>query len=439
MANIYVRSGAGGAGTGADWANAYTTLKAAAEAAGTAAGDSFWVSEDHAETTASNTTITFKGTAAAPDRVTCVNHAGTVPPVSADLATSATVTTTSSGTLGIGGYAKFYGITISCGSGASGIITMTLGLATHNRLHFKNCALKSGSTTSSSQIAIGSGSAGISTTVLFEDTTVQVAAAGASLTVLNGVEFRWYGSSSTITGATVPTTLFTAQNLGAGRAFLDGVDLNPLSGKTLVGALTRGGYYYLKDCRLPASITINATLAGSSAEIYVMRSASGATAYNLEKHTIYGDQTLETTVVRSGGKTMNGTPIAIKMISSAGAAYHRPFESTVLVAGSSGTGSKTVTVYGVWSGGSVPTDKEVWMEVGYLGNGSYPQASFDKGTGDELHAGTNQATDSSSWGGGTTVFKMTASITTALAGPIYVVVKSASTNTVYIDPKPVIT
>lgn len=85
MANHYVWSGATGGATGADWADAYLTLAAAAT--GSVAGDTFYVAHDHAETQASAMTITFPGTEASPNRVYCVDRAGSVPPVAADLRT----------------------------------------------------------------------------------------------------------------------------------------------------------------------------------------------------------------------------------------------------------------------------------------------------------------------------------------------------------------
>ena len=75
MANWYVWSGAtAGGGTGADWANAYLTLQAAVT--GKTAGDVFYVAHDHSQTQASALTITFPGTEAIPNRVYCVNRAG---------------------------------------------------------------------------------------------------------------------------------------------------------------------------------------------------------------------------------------------------------------------------------------------------------------------------------------------------------------------------
>src|SRR4051812_3366435 len=92
MASYYVRSGAGGSANGTSWANAYLTLAAAFS--GKAAGDTFYVSEDHAETLGSTIILTSPGTKANPCKIVCVNHAGSVPPVSADLRTTATITMT---------------------------------------------------------------------------------------------------------------------------------------------------------------------------------------------------------------------------------------------------------------------------------------------------------------------------------------------------------
>src|SRR5829696_6649358 len=93
MANYYVYSGAAGAANGTSWTNAYTTL-ANAIAGSVAAGDTVYVAHDHAESTAASISHTWPGTATSPVRVICANRAGSVPPVSADLANTATVTTT---------------------------------------------------------------------------------------------------------------------------------------------------------------------------------------------------------------------------------------------------------------------------------------------------------------------------------------------------------
>jgi hypothetical protein len=73
MALRYVWSGAAGTGSGADWTNAHTTLSAAITAG--AAGDTYYVAHDHAESVATALTLGFKGTIQSPDRVLCVNRA----------------------------------------------------------------------------------------------------------------------------------------------------------------------------------------------------------------------------------------------------------------------------------------------------------------------------------------------------------------------------
>lgn len=437
MANVYVRSGAAGAGTGADWTNAYTTLSAAYTAK--AAGDDFWVSEDHAESVASPTMV-CPGTPTTPCRTVCVNHAGSVPPVSADLRTTAAITSTTSSDLIITGCSYVYGIIFTSGSGANAP-DFHIGDTTETDLTFDGCAMRHGGTTSG-RMLIGSSSNSIGTRVVWNNTTYQTAAAGATIQMRHA-DFLWKNTASAVTGATIPTNLFGANAVNAGVAVLDGVDISALSSKTIVAALDADGVYYIKDCKLPASITVNATPTSASVRVYVIRSSSAATAYKLEAHDFRGDQTTETTIVRTGGAQVNGTGVAMKIVGTAAAKFANPFWSTPLVATNTVTGSTvTVTVYGIWAGGAVPTNDQVWMEVGYMGSASTPQLTFNSGTKtDVLATGSNQATDTSTWGGSTTKFKMVATLSSPapqLAGELYITVKVASTNATYIDPLPVL-
>ena len=55
---------------------------------------------------------------------------------------------------------------------------------------------------------------------------------------------------------------------------------------------------------------------------------------------------------------------------------------------------------------------------------------------DILAAGTNTAASSETWGGSTTKFKLAASVTPQMKGPVTVYVKVAKvSSTFYIDPK----
>jgi len=138
MANVYVRSLAGGAATGVDWANAYLTLDAAF--AGGSAGDSFFVSEDHAQTQATTLTLTSPGTISNPCFIYCVNHAGTVPPVSADLRTTATISTTGVTAQVHTGCAYYYGITFNCGT--SGTAASSIAASASSAFIYENLCYK---------------------------------------------------------------------------------------------------------------------------------------------------------------------------------------------------------------------------------------------------------------------------------------------------------
>ena len=119
MAVRYVRSTDGSdADNGTTWALAKATLTGVA--AIDTAGDTLWVSDNHAESTASAVSLALAGTAASPTRVVCGDDAAEPPTA---VATTGTVTTTGNSTITLfsgGGYGYVYGLSFIAGSGASG-------------------------------------------------------------------------------------------------------------------------------------------------------------------------------------------------------------------------------------------------------------------------------------------------------------------------------
>lgn len=428
MANVYVRSGAGGAGTGADWANAYTTLAAALTAK--AAGDDFWVSEDHAETQTGAMTLTCPGTAGTPCRIICVDHTGTVPPVSADLRTTATISTTTTGTITATGFYYCYGIIFSAGNGANSV-AISLANTAGNSQTYEACAIRIGGTTGGNiNLNVGTG------VTILNNTTIQVAAVGSGITARGKI--LWRNTAAAVTGATVPTTLF---GTGSGIVYCEAVDFIGMSTKTLVPNQTAASNQYtFKDCKLPASITVAAAQTGGPNlnDILVVRCDSGATNYRQEKHGYAGVLTTETTITRTGGATDGGQLISWKVVTNAGSKLAAPFDTFPIQIWNASTSSITVTVYGIWGGGAVPTDADIWLEAEYLGDAATPQGSFaTNGKANPLATNANQSADGSTWGGSTTAFKMALTFTPAQAGPITLRVRcAAATTTFYIDPKP---
>lgn len=433
MADVYVDSNAAGTASGADWANACLTLNAGFTAA--SAGDTIYVAHNHAETQASAMTITAKGTQASPCRVICVNSAGSVPPVSADLATTATVTTTGANSLTISGaaFCYFEGIAFNAATGAN-TSAMSVNGTSNAAMIFKNCAFNKNSTSGNAN-GINFGSGGRNTTVLV-NCTLGYGNTGDS-SIVSG-NFIWRDTPSAITGS-VPTTIFKDNN-NERYYVIEGVDLSALgSGATLFAALQTGNSAVLKDCKLGASVTVASAPSGPYTNIDVVRCDSGDTNYRTERYAYQGTLTTETTTVRTGGASDGTTTIAWKIVPTANNERDFPFECFPISIWNETTGSAvTLTIEGTWGGGAVPTTADIWMDVEYLGTSGNPLGdTIYGGPADVLAAGTNHTSSSETWGaGGTTKFKMAVSVTPQEKGPITVYIKYAhTTNTVWIDPK----
>lgn len=400
MASYYVRSGAAGAGTGADWANAFTTLGTAVT--GKAAGDIFYVAADHAETAASAKTIAPPGTAAAPNLILCVDHTGSVPPVAADLRTTATITTTGTNAITLtSGHAYWYGITISCGTGG-GAPAFSI-LTSDGVFVFENCVLKLPVTGASPQLILGSATAPRACIVELRNTSLSFGSLTAGIT-LRGVRLVWKNTASALdSGATIPTTLFNGTNPTGNSVYLEGVDLSAAgSGKTLIGAIPASKQIVLKDCQIDSAVTVAATPTESGyAETLVLRSDSSATNYRNEKYQYMGTQTTSTSVIRTGGASDGVTGVAMSIATTADPEWHMPFEAIPVAIWNDTTGSNvTMTIEGVYNAAALPNNDEIWFDLEYQGSASAPLGTIKSGskatilTTASAHSASTQSWDS---------------------------------------------
>lgn len=439
MANVYVHSGAAGANTGVDWTNAFTNLSSISTKA---AGDVIYVAHDHAQSQASGLVITSPGTEVTPCRIYCVDRAGSVPPVAADLRTTATVTTTGAANITLSGtVSECYGITFSAGDAANSATIFVCNTASRT-WRIVNCALVLGGNSSLSRINCASGSAANS--VFLENTTLQFSNVGQRV-IASGRVF-WRNTTSAIAGATIPTDLLSFGGSVPGSWFVEGVDLSALgSGKTLVKASDAApNTAILKDCKLGTSVTVavNNSISVGGPDVVLIRCDSGDTNYRTEKYAFAGTLTTETTIVRSGGASDGATPIAWKIVTTSVSRWEMPFESLPITIWNETVGSAiTVTIECIWDGGAVPNNDEIFIDVEYLGTSGFPiasKATSTKATG--LATGTAISAGSGTWGGSTTKFAMSATLTPQEKGPLTIYVRAAKvSSTFYIDPKPVIT
>lgn len=440
MANVYVDSNAAGAGTGADWTNAYTTLAAALAAK--LAGDDFWVAHNHAESTAAAIALASPGTPASPCRIFCVNSAGTVPPVAADLRTTATVSTTGASTITKSGHAYCYGITFTAGDSTNNASIQYGGTVS---MHWREEACKNvlGGSNASSQILIGSTTANITYAVEWINSTVKFANVAAGILPGGPFSLIWRDTASAIdaTGS-IPTNLFSGgSSARAAVIIVRNVDLSALgSGKTLVAANPGNYRISFERCKLDASVTKAATPTSLGAEVLFSNCDSAETNYKFEKYTYTGTETVETTIVRTGSEASDRTtPIAMKIITTANAKEAQPFASTPLIRWNNTEDSAiTVNVYGTWGDAAVPDNNEIWMEIDYLGTAGSPigsKATTARAT--LLTTVTAYSVDASTWGGSTSEFKMAATFTPVQKGPLTVrIFVGAASATFYIDPVP---
>lgn len=396
MAHVYVYSGAAGTGDGSSWANAYTTLAAALTAK--AAGDQFWVAHDHAETQASAMTLTPPGTAASPNTVVCVNRAGSVPPVSADIRTTATISTTGASALTFaGGYAYWYGIAFS---NATGSAAMTI-LSAAGAYKMDSCELVQGGTQASATFQIGFGSGSQPVQLELVNTPFGFLSVNQYITV-RCARLIWRDSVALKTGGSyvVPTNLFAVSSR-TGTVRIEGVDLSAMgSGKTIVGANSDPCEFWLKDCKLHASVTVATTpTSPGSSDTYLTRCDSSATNYRCEKYSYAGTETTETTIIQTDGSSNGTTGFSAKIATTANAKWQQPFEALPLAKWNGTVGSSvTVTVEGVWNSASLPNNDELWFDVEGLATSGTPLGDFATGTkADILAAGTALTASTRAW------------------------------------------
>lgn len=419
------------------WAKAATTLATAVGAG--SAGDVYYVAHDHAANYGSNTTMTFQGTAATPDRVMCVNRAGSVPPVAADLTTGAIEGTNAASTsITLNGTVFMRGMTFAPGSGQS--TTCNLNMNSSGRVqNYHLCAFRLLSTGASSVISPVSDALG---RTKFTSCTLKFAATGQTLSPSVG-EFICVGNPAASlleAGGTTPTNLLKNNSMPSTQFI--GCDLSDMSG-TLIAALGSAfSRVRLTNCKLHATAVLAATPSALPARAEMFGCHSTTNVRRDEMIDYLGALTTETTIKRTDGASDGTTAFCWKIVTTANSERDYPFQTFEGAEWNEATGSAlTLTVHTVTDNVTL-TDAEIWLEADYLGAAGAPistRASDANAT--VLTAAANQASDSGeAWTttGLTTPIKqkLEVTFTPAMIGLVRwrVCVAKAST-TVYVCPK----
>lgn len=440
-------------GSTADWSFAAIHMDYVASAL--AAGDTLYVSNNHAESTAtavgSGFVCIFAGTVASPCRVICVSDAA-APPTA--VATTATVTYTGNSELTLRGSVYFYGIEFvnSDGSNHNGAeIYLHLDNSTAVQC-YDTCKLRLASINGNIAINLGNNTGyTLNTGARFEfrNTSIRFAATGQRLAV--NQRFAWNGGSI-ISGSSSPTSgllrIGGSSQRSWGPAVVSGVDLsNGGTGMILVDVANSvgAGDVIFRNCKLPASWSgtlLSATPVNPSIRGVMHNCDNADTNYRMQVQDYLGSVVQETTIVRTGGASDGTTTIAWKIVSNGSAEYPLlPLESPEIVQWNDTTGSAITVTVEIITDNVTMTDAECWLDVQYLGTSGFPLGSFvNDAKADLLASAANQATSTETWTttGLTTPVKQKLSVTFTPQekGFIHAVVKLAkASTTVYVDPE----
>ncbi len=437
MANLYVRSSGGSdANNGSTWALAKATL--AGVAAIDANGDAIWISQAHAESSASAQTIPFAGTVANPVRVICGDDSAE-PPTS--VATSAAVTTTGANGITITGNAFIFGILFNAGTG-TGNVYITIASTFGNNIALEQCDFAINATNVGGRLQIGNngGSAKLlNCSMSFGSTGQGVVPLGSTDIVGGNIKSGSAAITRFFKGA------FNTQNCTVRDFDFSNCD----SGLILVDAPVFTGRIDFYNCKLPASWSgsvVSAAPTIPAARVSMYNCDSSNTNYRLWVEDFAGSIKSETTLVKTGGASDGTTPISWKMTTNANANEAlAPLVSDPIAIWNSTTGSsKTITVDVLHDSATNLTDAEIWLEIEYLGTSGYPLAvcaSDQRAT--ILTTAADQTASSATW---TTTGmtnpnkqKLEVTFTPQVAGFVYArVFLAKASKTVYVDPQPVI-
>lgn len=399
-----------------------------------AAGDTYYVGDDHAETQSSAMTLTFSATVASPNSVYCVDHTANAPPTGSNLKTTATITTTGTSSNNITGYAYVYGIGFFVASGAVNAAA-NIGNSSKSSLTFEACSFSivcTGGGLGAGILFAGAGNAGGDGSFLFKNTTVTFGNTGQGIRVANGF-FTWKNTNSAI-GGTPPSAVIAATNGAQGTAVLDGIDLSALGAGATVVAGQGGVHTQILNCKLGASVTVGATPSSYGGRTDLVISDSGATGYRQESYQFAGTLTTSTAVYNNASDGV--TPISWQIVTTTNASRAFPFECFQIVQWVA-AGTFANTAIQVTSATASLTNANIWVEAEYLGTSGFPISSLaSSAPANLLTAGSALAAGTWATGSAGNNYKLAVpSFTTAIAGYVRFTVKVALASlTVYVDP-----
>jgi hypothetical protein len=355
-------------------------------------GTKHYIGDDHAEAQTNSIGLTARGSNDTPLDVLCVDHVGSVPPVSADLRTSATITVTGQGGISISGAFRIcYGITFVSGT----TLGFDLTLSSDDRhKYYENCTFVLQSSSSGATFSFGDSAQSYYD---LKNCKFKCSIAGQQWGPVGRV--IWRDTADPIDSAVVPNTFINSGSRC--QLTMRNIDLSVLAGKKLFSG--DGNVIFdatLQDCKLPASFTIvnSASFVTLRQRMRLLRCDSAGHNYRSEYYDYAGTITTETTAVRTGGASDQTTKIAWKLATTANASLGAPLQSFQIARWNAVTGSnRMAAIHGIVNAAAVPNNDELWIDLDYLGDSGSPLGSGKSSrVTDFLAAGSAIAADTAS-------------------------------------------
>ena len=454
MATYYVNSGAAGAGTGADWTNAFTTVTAALS--GRSTGDILLVHNAHTVTAGAAVTWTVPSGNIA---IICVDKDNSDAwSTGASEAVGASNSGFSIASNSAGSNVFLHGMTLVAGTNNSGScnINFNTGSAGILSLRAQSCTftLSSGTTaTASMNIGANSGANTRSASVYLTDCTIRTnnATSGSSIYLTScRVHFNNVTLALAV-GGNKPDTLFrgTASPHNSIDVLVQNSDLSAFNDTAngLVDASIGGGIgrYVFANCKISSntSAKINTFVASGDMTITFLNTDDADTINNFEHYSRTGSLTIDAAnYFTTGGASFNASPLSWKIVTTAVCDEFNPFMCPSLYRWNTSTASTDFNVQSIWDSASDYTDAEVWLGVSYAGTASFPTGAYatDRDATPFVSAGADQENGTNgSWttSGITNTNEQQLKVTATPAevglveGVVYVTKASA---TIWIDP-----
>jgi hypothetical protein len=351
------------------WATAAATLAAVAAVA--TAGDEVFVHPSHVESNAGSLSF-IAGVPTNPIRIVC-GTPGSPSGITA-LQTTAQVNVTNT-TIALNGSLYVYGIKF--GMSTSGTSGINFNSVTAHQQAYESCEFNNLSTAAVT-MQMGTTSGGVGHTTL-NNCTIRFNLSTHFLRVFNYVLMN-----GCVFAAGTPDRVFilgSVSSTNGAELYVNGADFSGLGNSIdLIAPATKQAFVRIRNCKMPSGWSGALTYAdldyGCHAEL--LNYGTGDTNYKFWMESRQGIAKDETTIKLTTGAASDGTTsYSMRLTTLATVAYPSTiFRSPpVIKRQAAGGGSKTLRAEVLHDGAAPFTNKEVWLEVEYLGTSGFPLAS----------------------------------------------------------------